>query len=115
MRFVESAADMRASAVAYFPPGMERYIDDLKRLPEALELIAEAFKITAQRAPDEFPLDPRIGEALAAIHGGIVAARSASEGIGELAEKMHEKDLERLRNPRRNEQLWDYRANRGGS
>lgn len=109
--FTASAMEMARAAAAYEPTGMLQVGQDFANLPEALNLVAEAMKITTDKADGEQPLDPQIIELMRGIYQ---LTQKAAELAGELKpafENLHHVDLERHRNPRTGERMWDVASN----
>lgn len=111
-RFVEAAAEMAGAASAYSPTGMVQVGNDLARVPEALQHVADALRITVQQAHSQFPIHPQIVELLGGVFQQIQQAATTAQDIGPAFQSMHRVDLERHENPRVGEQMWDVSANR---
>lgn len=117
-QFITAAAEMMGAAMVYDPEGMAQVGNDFNKMPEAFQNIANAMKHMAQRANDEDPIHPSILEQMQVVYGHLQQAADAAGELGPAFEKLHGVDLERIRNPRRNEHKWDVSANRdhvGGS
>lgn len=112
--FIAPAMEGARAAANYQPTGMMQVIADFAGLKEALELNAEAMKITVQNADAKFPLDPRVIETMRQIHSlQLKAAEMASE-LQVAANKLHDVDINRIQNPRNGregERMWDITAN----
>jgi len=80
---------------------------DFGHLPDAIGQIAAALRITTQRAGGEWPLHPAVVEQLAAVHGMLVKAAETSGQVAPAMRRVHEQDLVRHEQPRRNERLWN--------
>jgi hypothetical protein len=109
--FTAAAVEMARAASAYEPTAMLQVGQDFASLPDALQLVAEAMKITTEKADGPYPLDPQIIELMRGIYQ---LTQKAAEMAGELApafENLHHVDLERHRNPRPGEEMWDIAAN----
>ena len=83
-------------------------------MPEVLETLARAMKVRYERA-EEQPLAPVIKEMFAAVHTASLAVARAAEEIGPAIERIHERELDRHRNPRAGEKMWDIANNRNGA
>jgi hypothetical protein len=114
MRFHQSATEMAASATRYAPENMHQVFRDFGHLPAALAQVAASVRITTQRAEVEWPLHPAVKEALAAVHQLLVKAAESSANVAPAMRRVHEKDLARYEQPRRNERLWNV-AGGGGA
>ena len=111
-RFVEAAAEMAGAASAYSPTGMIQVGQDLARLPEALQHVAEALRITVQQAHGMYPIHPQIVELLGGVYQQLQQAATTAEEIGPAFRTLHRVEIERIENPRVGEQMWDISANR---
>jgi hypothetical protein len=112
--FLAPAMELARIASTYAPDSMMQVGRDFAALPDALEHIAEAMKISTARADQEQPLDPRIVDLMGQIYG---LQMKAAELAGQLApafKSLHAVDIERITNPRKGRQaeaMWDVRAN----
>lgn len=112
--FVAPAMEMARIAANYSPTGMLQVGEDFAGLQQALELNAEAMKITVENADTKFPLDPRIVEVMRQIHQLQLKAADLAQDLPAAFEHLHQVDLERLRNPRKGktgESMWDATVN----
>lgn len=112
--FVAPAMEAARAAANYNPTGMVQVIADFAGLAEALELYAEAMKITVENADAKFPLDPRLVDTMRQVHSlQLKAAQMAGELQG-AARQLHDADLQRHENPRKGrqgERMWDITSN----
>src|SRR5207342_502791 len=99
------------AAAAYEPTAMLQVGHDFAALPEALQLVAEAMKITTEKADGQQPLDPQIIELMRGIYQLTQKAAEMAAELGPAFEQLHQVDLERHRNPRPGEAMWDQAAN----
>ena len=109
--FTASALEMAAAAAQYQPQGMLQVGQDFAGLQEALQLVAEAMRITTEKADAEQPLAPQVVDLMRGIYQ---LQQKAAEMAAELVpafENLHHVDLTRLRNPRNGEQMWDVSTN----
>jgi hypothetical protein len=109
--FTASAMEMARAAAAYEPTGMLQVGQDFAGLQEALQLVAEAMKITTEKADGEQPLAPQVVDLMRGIYQ---LQQKAAEMAAELVpafENLHHVDLTRLRNPRNGEHMWDFTTN----
>lgn len=112
--FLAPAMELERIASTYTPDGMMQVGRDFAALPEALEHIANAIKISTARADAEQPLDPRIVQIMQELYGLQIKAAELSRALGPAFRKLHDVDIERLQNPRKGrhaESQWDVRAN----
>ncbi len=104
--------DFMAAARRNQPEGMLQVTDEAHMLPVVMENIVTAMKIRFDRAQDH-PLHESIKEMYGLVHKAQVAVQQAAEEIGPAIEKVHERQLWRLRNPGVGEEMWDVARNRG--
>lgn len=109
MQFADSAREMRASAARYSPESMYQVYVDMGRLPEALGDVAAALKITVQKANEQWPVHPSVTEYLAKVYELQCKVAELSAEVGPAMRKLHEDDLRRHEQPRRNESMWDVK------
>lgn len=87
--------------------GMLAYEQGLKELGPTLAAIADGVKTMATVAEDEQPLDSSVLEFFSTIEDAARGAAEVAEELPGLFRAAHEIELERLENPRVNEQRWD--------
>lgn len=79
----------------------------LLQLPDLLESVASSISRVASRLGDEFPVERAVIEHLqdvASTVGGMTDYVREAHGIHR---RVHEKEIERIEQPRPNEALWD--------
>jgi hypothetical protein len=111
-QFIDAAAEMLGAALSYQPESMVQVGNDFAKMPQAFQNIANAMKHMAQRANDDDPIHPVILDQMGVVYTHLQAAADAAGELAPAFEKLHHVDLERIRNPRRNEQKWDFESNR---
>ena len=87
---------------------------DFAGLPDALDMVAEAMKITVQNADARQPLDPAIIDLMGQIWHLQTKAAELSRDLLPAFQKLHHVDLARLEAPRKGaegERMWDVSAN----
>lgn len=109
-----ASEDFLAAAMRDAPSGMLEVVTDAHAFPIVLENLAKAMKVRYDKAQDQ-PFHPAIKELYEAVHKASVAVQKTAEDIGPLIEGIHRDALDRLRNPRANEQMWDVSANQGNA
>ncbi|MFE9810688.1 hypothetical protein [Streptomyces sp. NPDC005548] len=109
--FLAGAMELERVAATYKPDGMMQVGRDFAGLPQALEHVANAMKITTARADAEQPLDPRITEIMKQIYTLQMKAAELSRELRPAFRSCHGIEIDRLQNQRRNEHEWDVRAN----
>jgi len=112
--FVAPAMEGAQAAANYAPTGMMQVGRDFAGLQQALELHAEAMKITVENADAKHPLAPQIIEMMRQIHSlQLKAAEMASE-LPIAFRKLHDVDIARIETPRKGpegERMWDVASN----
>ncbi|MCX5562740.1 hypothetical protein [Streptomyces sp. NBC_00038] len=112
--FLAPAMELERIATTYTPDGMMQVGRDFGALPDALEHIANAMKITTARADAEQPLDPNIVEIMKQIYLLQMKASTLARDLAPAFKRLHHVDITRLQNPRKGakaEAEWDVRAN----
>ncbi|MFF7452900.1 hypothetical protein [Kitasatospora sp. NPDC008115] len=109
--FAQVAAEMEALANTFDPDGMMEVLAMCEEIPDALQSIANVFKILAEKADDEFPLEAPIAEALTEVYSHIQLAVQAAGEVGPVFRTHHEHDIRRHEDPRTGEQKWDTNNN----
>lgn len=112
--FVAPAMEAARAAANYQPTGMMQVGQDFAGLQQALELNAEAMKVTVENADTKFPLDPRIVETMRQIHSLQLKAAELASELQPAFRKFHDVDIARIENPRKGregERMWDVSAN----
>lgn len=112
--FLAPAMEMERIASTYDPDGMMQVGRDFAALPDALEHIANAMKISTARADAEQPLDPRIVGIMQEVYKLQMKAAELSRALPDAFRKCHHVDIERITNPRKGraaEAMWDVTRN----
>ena len=113
--FLAPAMEMERIASTYTPDSMMQVGADFTKLPDALEHLANAMKISTARADAEQPLDPRIVELMQVIYTLQMKAVEAARELTPAFRKLHDLDIARIEAPRTGEPMWDYSRNAGMS
>ncbi|MEV0187516.1 hypothetical protein AB0I39_03125 [Kitasatospora purpeofusca] len=109
--FAEVAAEMEALANTFDPDGMMQVLAMCEEIPDALQSIANVFRILAEKADAEFPLEAPIAEALTEVYSHIQLAVQTAGEIGQVFRRLHEQDIRRHEDPRTGEEKWDTNNN----
>lgn len=112
--FTGPAMEMARAAAAYEPQGMLQVGQDFVGLKEAMELVAEAMKITVENADAKFPLHPQIVEIMRNMHGLALKGAEMANELQPAFRNLHQVDLARLETPRKGlagERMWDVSTN----
>jgi hypothetical protein len=110
---IDAAAEAVSEYIGAWAPENALDLDSfLAGLPRLFEALAAAMASVASRLGAEFPVHPSVPE-----HLDEIAATIA--GMGEFAAEAHAihrvahaDEMERIENPRPNEELWDVAGNR---
>lgn len=112
-RIIEASRELVGSSMMYNPEGMMQIGADFAALPEFLQNLAKAmYEMTRQVQEGDTPMDPAIVDMVRGLHAGVLKAAHQAEDLKPAFENYHADDIKRIREPRRNEQMWDVSANR---
>lgn len=110
---ISGAAEEVVSAMAGFDPGnldqLEGIFPDLRELFEGL---ASGVGGLSAKYGDELPVKPVVAEAIAEIAASLSGLAAAVEEAHATFRSAHEDEINRIENPRPNEQVWDTTSNR---
>jgi hypothetical protein len=112
--FVAPAAEGVRAAANYNPTGMLQVIEDFAGLSEALELNAQAMRVTVENADAKFPLAPQVIDLMHQVHNLQLKAAELAKELQPASRKLHETDLARHSSPRKGpqgERMWDIASN----
>lgn len=109
---VQATAEMMGAATVYSPEGMMQVGNDLSQLPTALKNVAETLRIMTERSNNEDPINPAIITKMGEIFKGLSALAASAEELGPMFKTLHNVDIQRIEQPRKNEHRWDISANR---
>lgn len=111
----ELSEQMVAAAARHQSDGMLEVGRDFNALPYIMANVAKATQMIVAKSAEEYPVHPAVIQALEMIHRTALATVQAAEQVNPAFERLHADELNRLRNPRRGEDKWDVRANRGAA
>lgn len=111
--FLQSSAEMLGAAAVYNPEGMMQVGNDLSQISPMLRNVAETIRIMTQRSNDQDPINPAIIDMMGEVYKQLFSAAAGAEELPRAFQKFHEVDIKRINEPRKNEQKWDFSANRG--
>jgi hypothetical protein len=82
----------------------------LQALPQLFESLGTALSHVADTLGDQFPVEPALPEQLREIGASAAGLADQATEAHSVHRNAHEKELERLENPRTNEQFWDVQS-----
>ncbi|MCC9310119.1 hypothetical protein LN042_24135 [Kitasatospora sp. RB6PN24] len=92
---------------SYRPTSMAVVAAEYAGLPNALRATAEAIRFLASNADSRYPCSKRAIEKLVEAYGTLMNAGQRADEMVVLFRNVHRFDLERLRNPRNGEWMWN--------
>lgn len=109
---ITQAGEEVVSALGRFDPSnldeLEGVFPDLKELFEGL---AAGIKGLSAKFGDDLPVKPHVAEAIGELGAALAGLGDAAEEAHSLFLTAHEDEINRIRNPRPNERIWDTTAN----
>lgn len=111
LMLTDLAGQMSAAATGYDPESMTQWGADIQALGPILGHIGGMIRAFEQGAGD-LPVEPAVVGAISTVAGLLEAASSAAEEIYSTFRTVHKDDLDRLENPRTNEEKWDAGVNK---
>jgi hypothetical protein len=110
---IDAAAEAISEYIGGWAPENALELDSfLAGLPGLFEALAAAMAGVAERLGAEFPVDPAVPEHLAEIAATVAGMGDFAAEAHAIHRTVHAPELERIENPRQNEDLWDVAANR---
>jgi len=83
----------------------------LQHLPQLFESLGSSLSNVAGTLGEQFPIDPSLPERLREIGAAAAGLADHAAEAHSVHRNAHEKELERIENPRPNERLWDVSEN----
>ena len=112
MNHIDAAAEATTQHIGSWEPENASDLDlFLSGLPGYFDAVAGAFRTVAARLADGYPVHPGVPERLHEIASTIAGMADFSGEAHATHRAQHERELERLENPRRNEKFWDVTEN----
>ncbi|MFS7877666.1 hypothetical protein ACEYXF_30670 [Streptomyces asiaticus] len=99
-KFEEAAAEMENAARSYDPDGNMEVLAMIEGLPQAMQSIANTFRILAERSDEEFAFEKDVAAGFDDIHRTLLNAVDASDTLVPLFRSVHEQDIARHEDPR---------------
>jgi DNA-binding GntR family transcriptional regulator len=105
---VEAAAEAVQQHIGGFTPESASELDRfLQDLPQLFERTAEALAQLADRFGSDLPVHPSVHEHLRELAAVSAGSAEFAEEAWSLHRTAHERELERIENPRPHEDMWD--------
>ncbi|WP_319687655.1 hypothetical protein [Streptomyces sp. ME19-01-6] len=98
--FEEAAAEMENAARSYEPDGNMEVLAMIEGLPQAMQSIANTFRILAERSDEEFAFEKDVAAGFDDIHRTLLHAVDATETLVPLFRSVHAQDIARHEDPR---------------
>jgi len=112
-RIIEASREMVGASMMYNPEGMMQIGNDMASFPEIIRNLANALRgMTSQVQDGETPMHPAIVDKLKSLHAELIQTAQSAEDLKPAFENLHNVDINRIRNPRQGEELWDIAQNR---
>jgi hypothetical protein len=111
MNHIDAASEAVLTHIGRFEPENAADLDKfLSTLPEFFSSVSSAFRQVASKLADAYPVDASIPDRLNDI-GSTIAGMADFSGEAHAAHRArHEKELERIEQPRTNESFWDVKS-----
>lgn len=110
-RLEQLSDEMIAAAVGYKPDGMLQWGRDMRTLETVLGNVAQVLRALEHGAED-LPVNKTVLATLGSVAALQQSCSAAAADIHSTFRAVHAAELERLENPRSNEQMWDAAANK---
>lgn len=109
---VDAAAEAIEEHVGGFEPeNMTDFEGFLQRLPRLFEALAGSLATVAERHGGEYPVNPAVIDHLHEMASAAAGQQEYAAEAHQIFATSHAEDLQRLNDPRPNEQLWDVVEN----
>lgn len=109
---IKALAEEVQSGFGNFSPenvlDMEGMFEDL---PEFFEAFRDGVRTLGTRFGEQLPIDPKVAEAIMEVGATLSGLADHCREMRQLFETAHATELERLRNPRPQEKIWDVSQN----
>jgi hypothetical protein len=91
---------MENAARSYDPDGNMEVLAMIEGLPQAMQSIANTFRILAERSDEEFAFEKDVAAGFDDIHRTLLNAVDAADTLVPLFRQVHEQDIARHEDPR---------------
>ncbi len=110
---IDAATEALTDNIGMWAPDSALDLDSfLAGLPLLFEALAAAVSGVAERLGSEFPVHPSVPEHLEEIAATVAGMGEFAAEAHAIHRVAHAAELERIENPRPNEELWDVAGNR---
>ncbi|MFJ2195267.1 hypothetical protein [Streptomyces violaceusniger] len=99
-KFAEAAAEMENAARSYDPDGNMEVLAMIEGLPQAMQSIANTFRILAERSDEEFAFEKDVAAGFDDIHRTLLNTVDAADTLVPLFRSVHAQDIARHEDPR---------------
>ena len=106
-RFALAMAGCYASYIGYSPTGMMAVAAEYAGLPNAIRAAAAALRYLTLNCEQKYPCSPRTVAKLAESYEKLITAGARADTMVTLFRDVHAFDIQRLTDPRTNEQMWN--------
>jgi hypothetical protein len=105
---IDAASEAVGQHIGGYEPENAADLDQfLGSLPDYFGAVAQAFRHVAETLADRFPVEPVVVERLREISATIGGMSEFSGEARAVHRAAHERELQRIENPRPNESFWD--------
>jgi len=108
----DAAVAFHDAAASFQPEGVYQQVKELEILPWVLLELAAGFAARAAAcSPANAPLHPAIETTIGTLVDGVNSVVETSKQLYPAARSLHKAEIDRIENPRANEQRWDVANN----
>ncbi len=109
---ITAAAEAVTEGFANFDPhNAADLMGMFETMPDFFEELARALNVLAQKSEDELPIHPATQEGIREIAAVLGGLHDQAGELNKLFRETHAKEIERIEEPRPQEQLWDVSTN----
>lgn len=100
------------AASSYSPDNALRVMDWYQAMPELIEAVSRMLDMQGAKTVEEFYLLPAAGEFAQRLGRQFAMYKGPCEEARSAFERVHAEDIDKVKNPQRNQERWDISANR---
>ena len=105
------AEEVQAGFAGFDPHNVADMEGMFQDMPDFFDQFTTGIRTLASRFGEQLPVDPRVAEAIMEVGATLSGLADHCRETHKLFEQAHETELERLRNPRPQEKIWDVQNN----